>query len=102
MMFTYTKNYGLDKDSPARMIRTAVFMEEQGFENEFDAQDHDSFHFVFFEDDKPVSCARLFKSSTKEGWMTLGRVAVLKSYRDRHYGLKMLQAIEAEAQKMQA
>ena len=100
-MFSYTMIYGLDTDSPARMIRTAVFMDEQGFENEFDMQDKDSYHFVFYEDDNPVSCARLFNSPGKEGWMTLGRVAVLKQYRHHHYGLKMLEAIEKEALKMQ-
>lgn len=101
-MFTYTMTYGLDKDSPARMIRTAVFMNEQGFKNEFDDQDQNSYHFIFFEDDQPVSCARLFKSPDKKNWMTLGRVAVLKNYRNRHYGLKMLEAIEKEAVSMQA
>jgi len=93
--------YGLDQDSPARMIRTSVFMDEQGFENEFDAQDNDSYHFVFFENEVPVSCARIFKSPSKEDWMTLGRVAVLKQFREQHYGLKMLEAIEKEAIKMQ-
>lgn len=101
-MLTYTCTYGLSEDSPARMIRTAVFMEEQGFHNEFDIQDHDSYHFVFYANQKAIGCARLFPSPKKENWMTIGRVAILKEYRKKHYGLDMLEMIENEALKMGA
>ena len=39
----------------AKMIRTKVFMEEQGFHNEFDEKDRISIHIVLFELSKPVA-----------------------------------------------
>lgn len=101
-MLTYTMNFGLAENSPARMIREAVFMQEQGFENEFDDQDHDSWHFVFFFENNPVGCARLFMSPNQPSWLTLGRVAILKEYRSQHFGKEMLSIIEKEAKQKNA
>lgn len=101
-MLTYTITFGLEDDSPARMIRQAVFMEEQGFENEFDQQDQDSYHLVFYDEQTPVGCVRLFHSAQRPGWMTLGRVAILAAFRHRRYGLAMLEAVEKEAREKHA
>ena len=59
----------------AKLIREKVFVEEQGFENEFDKRDSACLHLVVFKDDKAVGCARMFDD---HGQMTLGRIAVLK------------------------
>ena len=92
--------YGLSSNSPARMVREEVFMKEQGFENEFDDQDKDSYQFVFYDDGEVVSTSRMFYSKDKPGFMTVGRVAILSQYRSKHYGLEMMAIIEKEAKKL--
>ena len=92
----YTMTYDLSENSPAKMIRTAVFMEEQGFQNEFDQQDHTSWHFVFYQNGEPFGCARIFNTPNNPNRITLGRVAILKEYRGLHLGMDMLSAIEEE------
>lgn len=39
----------------AKMIRTKVFIEEQGVENEFDETDKNSIHIVIFESSNPIA-----------------------------------------------
>lgn len=41
-------------------IRTAVFIKEQGFNNEFDKIDENCLHIVLYDDDKPIATARYF------------------------------------------
>ena len=43
----------------AKMIRQKVFVEEQGFENEFDDIDQRSLHLVVYQDNEPIGCARM-------------------------------------------
>lgn len=101
-MLTYTMAFDLAKDSPARMVREKVFMEEQGFENEFDEQDHDSWHFIFYEDGMPLGTCRLFWDQARPQWLVLGRVAILPQFRGKQYGLAMMDAVEKEAKKLGA
>lgn len=68
-----------------RMIRTAVFVDEQKFQNEFDDIDNNSVHLVLFCDNKPAACCRYYKGD-EAGECCLGRLAVLKEYRGRHFG----------------
>ena len=44
----------------AKMIRQKVFVEEQGFENEFDDIDQRSLHLVVYQDNEPIGCARMY------------------------------------------
>lgn len=46
----------------AKVIRQAVFMEEQGFQNEFEALDEDpcTIHVTGYRDGQPIACARVF------------------------------------------
>lgn len=99
-MLTYEKTFGLSPDNPARLIRKTVFMQEQGFKNEFDQQDQNSWHFVFYLDHQPIACVRLFKDDHYPNYLTLGRVALLKAYRGQHFGLEMLDIVEKEALSM--
>lgn len=81
----------------AKMIREKVFVEEQGFRNEFDDIDSTCIHFVLFEDDQPVGCARMFDENQN---MIFGRIAVLKEYRHMHYGSQILQCLERKAKEL--
>ena len=76
-----------DKDFPEiEKIRTTVFIQEQKvpIELEWDEYDKDSTHILAYYDGKPVATARLLKDGH------IGRMAVLKDYRNRHIGAKML------------
>ena len=78
----------------AREIRETVFLVEQGFEVEYDDKDEISVHLVMYKDNNtPVATCRVFKSE-EGGVYILGRLAVLKEYRDKNYGSKMIEAAE--------
>ncbi|WP_028041905.1 GNAT family N-acetyltransferase [Candidatus Stoquefichus massiliensis] len=81
----------------AKMIRQKVFIEEQGFENEFDEIDHDCLHLVIYDKEQPVGCARMFDEN---GIMMLGRIAVLKEVRQQHLGSYILQVLEDKAKAL--
>lgn len=68
----------------AHEIRIRVFIEEQGFENEFDSIDSEAVHFLMRNDNGiPVATCRVFR---KEDSHVLGRLAVLKEYRGMGIG----------------
>ncbi|MDN5511216.1 MULTISPECIES: GNAT family N-acetyltransferase [unclassified Acinetobacter] len=74
----------------AKLIREQVFIQEQNIPvaEEWDAQDAVSLHFVVYDQDQPIATARLLQNNS------IGRVAVLKSYRGQGIGkLLMLQII---------
>lgn len=81
----------------AKDIRIKVFMKEQGFENEFDDIDQISSHIVVFDETKPVGTCRFFKENNH---YTIGRVAVLKEYRNQHIGNLLLKSAEKEIKKL--
>ena len=82
----------------AALIRKAVFMEEQGFQKEFDALDSQASHLVVFDNDKPVATCRLFPNQGTDHY-TVGRIAVVKQYRGQKIGTKLLRAAEEIVKK---
>ena len=85
----------------AKMIRTKVFMEEQGFQNEFDATDDSSLHFVVYEESVPVATCRLYYSQTRNSYV-IGRIAVLEEFRGRNYGSTLICNCEDVVKKLDA
>ena len=81
----------------AKDIRIKVFIKEQGFENEFDDIDQISSHIVVFDETKPVGTCRFF---IENNHYTIGRVAVLKEYRNQHIGNLLLKSAEKEIKKL--
>ncbi len=81
----------------AKKIREKVFMEEQGFENEFDEIDQQAIHIELYDEDKAIGCARMY--SIYEDTYILGRIAILKEYRGKNYGSKILDVLEEECKK---
>lgn len=77
----------------AKMIREKVFMQEQGFVDEFDDADLQATQIVLYDERKPVATCRIFAGSTKSEFI-LGRLAVLKEYRGKNFGSKMLREAE--------
>jgi len=93
-MITYEKHNALN--DALRFVRTKVFIDEQGFENEFDDIDFACTHLLFFVDGSPAGCLRYFKEG---GEYHIGRVAVLPEFRDRHIGSLMMEKAEDEIRR---
>ena len=79
----------------ASPIRFTVFVEEQGVprEIELDEMDAVSVHALALEDGNAVATGRLLPDGH------IGRMAVLKEWRNRGVGGRMLQALIAEARR---
>lgn len=92
--FDYQKFIGLNND--IIKIRTAVFIKEQGFKDEFDATDNTCSHIVLYDNKKPVATCRYFKENET---YHIGRVAIIKEYRGKHLGNKIMQIAEDEIKK---
>lgn len=90
-----TITQGLSSDSPAIKIRKTVFVEEQGFQEEFDTLDETAYHLVLYLENQPVATGRLLLLTPQEG--KIGRVAVLKPYRKQHFGAQIISALEEKA-----
>lgn len=88
---TYT--FRLHQKDDCFAIRKKVFMEEQGFEQEFDAIDEHCTFITMYDDETCIGCARVFEGE-KPGQMIFGRLAVLPAYRGRGIGSKILEYAE--------
>ena len=76
----------------AREIRISVFVEEQGFENEFDEIDSEAVHIIIRNDDgMPVATCRIFWNNEMESHI-FGRLAVVKEFRGRGIGSDVLKS----------
>lgn len=84
--------HGLPQD--ARRIREAVFMEEQGFQNEFDEVDERAAHLLLYsETGEAVAVCRVFEGEEKAHYI-LGRLAVLPACRGQALGAALLHEAE--------
>lgn len=78
----------------SREIRIKVFVDEQGFREEFDTQDNNAIHFLAFtEGNTSIGTCRIFKADV-EGEYYLGRLAVLREYRGLAVGRQLIDAAE--------
>lgn len=93
-----------DAYSDAQAVRRAVFMEEQGYENEFDEVDErpETLHVTAYRDGELAGCARVFPDDGTDtnrhsgsGWV-FGRLAVLPDAREGGLG----SAILAESERL--
>lgn len=83
----------------AKEIRKMVFMNEQGFQNEFDGIDNIAIHIVLFtENEKTIATCRVFQNPISKEY-TLGRVAVLKEYRGKNIGSLIVKEAEKYIQE---
>jgi len=83
----------------AKDIRKAVFINEQGFQNEFDEIDNEAAHIVLYDEDEvPVATCRVFWDSSMNAYV-LGRLAVIKEYRGKSIGSIMLKEAEIYVKK---
>ena len=77
----------------AAEIRKAVFMEEQGFRDEFDSHEENSVHFVGYIGDKAAGTCRIHYAEEFESFK-IGRIAVVREMRGKHLGEEIVKAAE--------
>lgn len=85
----------------AKRIRQEVFVEEQGFNNEFDHIDSQAKHLVLYENNMAIGCCRLFPGDTPNSYV-LGRLAIRKDFRGQKLGRKIIKEAEKHLQLLHA
>lgn len=88
---------GLAGLNDAIAIRKQVFMEEQGFAEEFDDIDPVAWHVVLYDDGKPIATGRTF---LRDGQFIIGRVAVCREYRRLHIGSIVIEKLEEKIEQL--
>lgn len=79
----------------AAAIRKSVFVEEQGFHDEFGETDNYAKHIVAFQQEQPIATCRFFEGEEKDTYI-IGRLAVLKKYRGMKTGSAILEKAEMQ------
>ena len=77
----------------AYTVRVKVFVNEQGFRDEFDDIDGYAFHVTAYDGEKVIGCGRFF-SETDNNEYHIGRIAVLPEYRGMGIGSAIMSEIE--------
>lgn len=90
-MLTHKYGVGLDSLPEAMEIRKTVFVDEQGFVDEFDETDKTAHHIVVLHDGSPIATGRVFPD---EGSWHIGRVAVLPDSRKTGAGRYVMNTLE--------
>ncbi|MBC8584489.1 GNAT family N-acetyltransferase [Youxingia wuxianensis] len=76
-------------------VRDEVFTKEQGFASpDTDQHDPSSIHLVIYDEDRPVATARVFSLQDNKCSYKLGRIAVLKAYRGKNLGRRLMEEME--------
>lgn len=79
-------------------IRLEVFVDEQGFQEEFDSDDNTATHFVGFIDGKAVATCRIIQRD--EFSCMIGRIAVRKNFRKGGLGGEIVHAAETRIKEL--
>ncbi len=74
-------------------IRTEVFIDEQGFKEEFDDIDNIALHAVLYHDDIPIAVSRIYYDEERKSYI-IGRIAVIKPFRGQGIGRIIMENAE--------
>lgn len=77
----------------ARFIRETVFLDEQGFEKEYDENDNIAKHIVIYDSSTAVATCRVYWDNEVNCYH-IGRIAVLKPYRGKGLGIEVVTQAE--------
>ena len=83
---------GLDQLPDAARIRREVFVQEQGFEHEFDEIDSSAIHVVAYVDGEPAATGRTYRG--EDSGFVIGRIAVRRAYRGCGWGMRVVEKLE--------
>jgi predicted GNAT family N-acyltransferase len=82
-----------------KIIRKRVFIEEQGFKDEFDRYDDKAIHLVMYYNQQAVATGRLFTKDPEKKTYIIGRLAVIKEYRQLGLGELLVSSLEEKAKE---
>jgi len=87
---------GTDDLSDAYNVRFQVFVKEQNVPIQLEMDDTDKIaqHIVVYRNNKPIGTGRMF---VQDGKYYLGRIAVLREYREQHVGTLVVKSLLKEA-----
>lgn len=91
---------GKDDLKDSHFIRKVVFMDEQNvsLEDEMDAAgDEKSHHLVLYVNNEPIGTGRILLDNNV---CVIGRIAVLKEYRGKHYGKLVMNEIVKKTKEL--
>ncbi|MBQ8637241.1 MAG: GNAT family N-acetyltransferase [Clostridia bacterium] len=91
-MLAFKQIYGIDGYNAAKALRQEVFMDEQGFNVDYDEHDDKAWHIVGYDGDLLIGTARVYKLT--DTTYKIGRVAVKKSYRGGYVGDLMMKTLQ--------
>jgi dUTPase len=82
----------------ALAVRYSVFTVEQGYDASIDIDSTDAYawHIVCYDQAQPIATARLYSNIDEQAY-GIGRVAVLKAYRGKKLGLKVMDILLQQA-----
>ena len=87
---------GLSPNPDAAVLRRDVFMQEQGFQNEFDEADETALHLTVYVGNEPVATARLLWLACAGKAWHIGRVAVRRPFRAQGWGALAVRKLEQQ------
>lgn len=94
----YRFSTGKEAFDDAKMIRQAVFVEEQGFKQEFDEIDDQAIHLVIYRNNAPIAVGRMYQKDEKT--VIFGRIATMKNCRHQHLGSQIVKALEQKGREL--
>ncbi|MBE6879492.1 MAG: GNAT family N-acetyltransferase [Ruminococcaceae bacterium] len=80
----------------AGKIREDIFLLEQGFSVEYDDIDKEAYHVIVFDGEKPIATSRFYGADNP---VHIGRVAVIKEYRNKGIGVYLMKQTETFAKE---
>lgn len=83
-----------------RFIREEVFCKEQGFVNEIDDLEDSSFHLLYYFNDLVIGVCRFYE--LEKDIYKIGRIAVLKEYRNKGIGRKIVNSAISYIKELKA
>lgn len=95
---TYKLTKGIANNPYSVDIRKKVFIDEQGFRNEFDYIDEKAYHVVLFVKNSHAATGRIF--TDENNVIHIGRVAVLREFRGQSLGRFVIAVLEKKALDM--
>ena len=95
---TASFSFGLEDFSSCKEIRQEVFMDEQGFKNEFDEKDKESYHLLLRVGGENAGTARFFKE--EESVYHAGRICIRKKFRGLGLGRILISELSAKIKEL--
>ena len=92
-----TINFYSNITEGTKYIREEVFVKEQGFQEEFDSLDNESYHVLISYNNKSTATARFYKQNNS---YIVGRFAVMKEYRNAGLGSILMKEVEQKIKEL--